>query len=444
MIDDLPNPFGHDETPKAPATTTDQDRHEQIVEALHSGEKPGTVAARFGLNAGQVRNIHKAACSSPCPHKTQPAPPRPEAEPLPEPPPLRVVAANERGDDIDTRLRALDINPDTIGARLFTLGDDLTRPVPTLLRRTDGRGLLYHDRLNVLFGLPGGGKSWLAMLAMLETLASDRRVVIIDGDDIAATTALRARSLGGKPILDLFRNPNHVRYVNPDEAEPEVIEWLAQWIGDGMVFVDSAASTGAGTTAGDIDNWYRSKIAPFLVAGAGGLWLDHMPKRAQNRPDGPIHALEKKALVSGASLRVSVPKGRTGWTPDHAGTILITVDKDRSGGVGAEHEVVAAITGTPQDGDRLTLSVEPPSHQDNPDPASTEVEDRIAAQIYKTLLNAQDGLTISTIRKSKSVKGRFGTIGVVAEQMVAEGILTKHDTVYRINPDYDTPDDPTG
>ena len=43
-------------------------------------------------------------------------------------------------------------------------------PPPPILERTDGKTLLYANKLNGLFGQPGGGKSWLALLALSETV----------------------------------------------------------------------------------------------------------------------------------------------------------------------------------------------------------------------------------------------------------------------------------
>ena len=63
------------------------------------------------------------------------------------------------------------INLDGYFDGLFTLQE------ATLLRRTDGAGLLYLGKVHSFYGESESGKSWLAQIACAEVLKSYEKVV---------------------------------------------------------------------------------------------------------------------------------------------------------------------------------------------------------------------------------------------------------------------------
>ena len=77
----------------------------------------------------------------------------------------------------------------------------------TLCRRSDGLCLLYHGRVNWLYGGYECGKSWLALMAIIETINAGRVAVVIDHDDDASAWAERLRSVGitERQIIGQFR-----------------------------------------------------------------------------------------------------------------------------------------------------------------------------------------------------------------------------------------------
>ena len=102
-------------------------------------------------------------------------------------------------------------------------------------------------------------------------------------------------------------------------------------------------------------------MQPFLDAGATVLVLDHVPKRKEGRPLGPIGSQHKLARVDGAALFVTgVP-----WTQKTDGYLVLTNHKDRHGQLPAPiGKAVARLIGT-HDGDALNMSIVAPEDEDN-------------------------------------------------------------------------------
>ena len=102
-------------------------------------------------------------------------------------------------------------------------------------------------------------------------------------------------------------------------------------------------------------------VLPFLEAGCTVLVLDHVPKRKEGRPLGPIGSQHKLARVDGAALYVSgVP-----WTQKTDGHLTLYVHKDRHGAVPAAlGKAVARLVGV-HECDTLALSIVAPETEDN-------------------------------------------------------------------------------
>ena len=68
--------------------------------------------------------------------------------------------------------------------------------MPTLLPRTDGVCLLYAGRVHSLTGEPGGGKTWIALHLIADTLTAGGTAMLIDYEDTPASAVSRLRTLG--------------------------------------------------------------------------------------------------------------------------------------------------------------------------------------------------------------------------------------------------------
>ncbi len=73
------------------------------------------------------------------------------------------------------------------------------QPRPAVLSRTDGVALFYPGEVNLLFGDPEHGKTWVGLAACAETLRKCGRVLVVDIDhngSLAIIANLLLRSLG--------------------------------------------------------------------------------------------------------------------------------------------------------------------------------------------------------------------------------------------------------
>ena len=283
----------------------------------------------------------------------------------------------------------------------------------------------------------------------MEALLQGGRVLYIDTDDIGDNFKRRTRILGGKGVFDqprfFYCNESPNRYAHnyePDDPLHDPLhhalcKWLEASEGPRVVVIDSAFSSGADSSGASIAQWAYDRIDPWKEQEPTIIVVDHVPKRDKpgNRTGrGGIGSQDKLALVTGVSYFVPTLKC---WTDTLDGRITLVVDKDKTTTTGVQPLTpYATFVGTWHDTpagrafDWTAHVPDEPAPDDNDD--GTSYEDRIATDIHNAVAAAQDGLTITTIRKA--VRGKTGTIGVVAERMVYQNVLTKTGNVYRIAP----------
>ena len=169
-----------------------------------------------------------------------------------------------------------------------------------MLQRKDGAPLLYKEKINFLFGTPGSGKSWVALHCVHETLLQGHRAIYWDHEDTPGTLSRRSKLLG----LDLADSwsDGQFKYLRPGLdgstlAMSEAMEWIAGGDGPTLVVIDSAETAGCPSDGSDVAPWLAKTVLPFNEAGATVLILDHIPKRKEGRPMGPIGSQHKLARV---------------------------------------------------------------------------------------------------------------------------------------------------
>ncbi len=243
-------------------------------------------------------------------------------------------------------------------------GSDLDNAPTAMLQRRDGSTLFYNGKLNFLFGTPGGGKSFLALHCVHEALLQGQRAAYWDHEDTTSTLSRRSKRMG----LDLadFWREGQFKYVRPGLndsalAMAEILAWIKASDGPALVVIDSAESAGCPSDGTDVAPWLAKIVQPFLDAGATVLVLDHVPKRKEGRPLGPIGSQHKLARVDGAALFVSgVP-----WTAKADGYLTLYNHKDRHGMLPAPiGKAVARVIGT-HEGETLHISIVAPEAEDN-------------------------------------------------------------------------------
>lgn len=236
----------------------------------------------------------------------------------------------------------------------FLSGDGPKAPERTVCPRTDGEHLFYTGQVNVVFGDPESGKTWLALYSGAEALRSEQRVAFIDLDHNGLGATIERLLLLGVPRAKLV-DPAVFRYVEPDDADHlrAVVGALAAWEA-AVVVVDSIGELLPllGLSSNSPDDFtvaHAAALKPLARAGATVLAIDHLAKNPDSRKSGPTGTTAKRRAVGGVSLRV-VPVEQ--FSPGRGGRASLFVNKDRHGGLRA----VCPATGGEQYAGTLVLT----------------------------------------------------------------------------------------
>ena len=103
-------------------------------------------------------------------------------------------------------------------------GGELERELPTMLKRSDGKCLIYPGRLHSIYGEPGHGKTWVSLYLVRERIEAGETVAYMDydEDDGGKSMAMRLLSLGVNPDLV----SKYLRYMNPQGMGTGQLAWL--------------------------------------------------------------------------------------------------------------------------------------------------------------------------------------------------------------------------
>lgn len=227
-------------------------------------------------------------------------------------------------------------------------------PEPTLLRRDDGRMALYPGSVSDIHGPSGSGKSWIALLAVLQALADSLAVVYIDFESDAGSITSRLLSMRADPKVLAER----FHYIAPEEslivrstfdrdkrvAAPfrnAVLDSITT-IGPVLVVVDGVTEAYAihgldPRHEADVAAWGTLVVRPMAALGPAVVQIDHVPKDGGH---GAIGSQHKRAMLTGVSLSVT-PKDAFGSGRKGRSYVSIAHGKDRAGQVIAH----ATLTG---------------------------------------------------------------------------------------------------
>lgn len=208
---------------------------------------------------------------------------------------------------------------------------------PVVLARSDGTHMLYAAKVNVIFGDPESGKTWLALAAVVESLGQGRRAAVVDLDHNGApATVTRLLALGARP--ETLASQERMRYACPEDVDTlvRVVADLRRWAPAVMV-VDSIGELlpMLGLSSNSPDDYtaaHRRILVPPAEAGACVIAIDHLPKGSDARAHGQTGTAAKRRAVNGAILRVTL---RAAFAPGRGGSAGLSVVKDRPGGLRA-------------------------------------------------------------------------------------------------------------
>jgi hypothetical protein len=203
------------------------------------------------------------------------------------------------------------------------------------LKRGDGHCLFYRGQVNLLFGDPESGKTWVSLAACVEALIADRRVLLMDLDHNGAAAMVGRLLMMGAP-KDKLADLDWFRYCEPEDgaAVAQVVKDCQAWNPD-VAVVDSIGELlpmlGADSnSADDFTRAHTRVLKPLALAGAAVIAIDHLAKNTDSRARGPGGTAAKRRAIGGVSLRV---KAQRQFTPGKGGTALLLVNKDRHGGL---------------------------------------------------------------------------------------------------------------
>lgn len=165
-------------------------------------------------------------------------------------------------------------------------------PTPDVLSRTDGVGLFYSGQVNMLFGDPETGKTFVALAGAVEAVNDGLKAVVLDLDHngmAAIVTRLLALGAGKDALADL----DTFRYKEPEDGLDltETVRDLQEWKPD-VVIVDSIGELlpmyGLNSNSPDDFTLAHTKVLkPLAMSGAAVIAIDHLAKNPESKAQGP-------------------------------------------------------------------------------------------------------------------------------------------------------------
>jgi hypothetical protein len=220
------------------------------------------------------------------------------------------------------------------------LAGEIRPPQPSLFHRTDGAAMLYPGRTHAFLGEFESGKTWAALAASAETVRAGEHVLYIDFEDDENTFIMRLRQLGVSDS-DIRDRAHYIRPERPLEqdrgGERPAVKALAE-VGDrhrpALVVLDGVTEAYA---LHELNPNKMDDVARFLAlmprlwdrTGAAVVLIDHVVKSKDERGRYAIGSQHKMAGVNGAAYRFEAGA----LSPGRAGTVKVTVVKDRPGQV---------------------------------------------------------------------------------------------------------------
>ena len=346
-------------------------------------------------------------------------------------------------DDDDDGIDEDDTGPDIpdrdpskpLGVYELMTGAKIERELPTMLRRSDGKYLIYPGKLHSIYGEPGHGKTWVLLHLVKEQLEAGKVVAYLDydEDDGGKSMALRLLALGVDPNTVLA----NLRYLNPQGLGRDQELWkklkrkLRKWQ-PSLVVVDTMAPALVELGLNEKDNaevgaWYAHArwLLRGLISAPALVIVDHVVKSGEGRGRWARGAGDKLGRLHAAySVDSAVPFSRT-----NEGYIELIIAKDRGGEIGREGDLAAIVKFTPSNnGERLTINVL--SADSGGIGMSSEINEisrkNTIDRIKRVLRDHPRGLVLGDLKKAITV--RNGMEATFIEELLDDNTLAKEGT----------------
>lgn len=207
-------------------------------------------------------------------------------------------------------------------------------PAPTILRRVDGRAIIYPGKRNEFYGDPEDGKTMVALAGAAEQLAAGGAVLFLDLDNNGAIETAQRLLMLGAP-RDAITDPQRFRHIEPDDAADvcNIVADCAGWAT--LALIDCVGEllplfSGSSDSADDYTAIMQRTGAPLERGGAAVLLIDHQAKGRESRAYGAGGTMAKRRAISGVSINVV---RRQTFAPGQGGAAELWINKDRPGGL---------------------------------------------------------------------------------------------------------------
>lgn len=296
-----------------------------------------------------------------------------------------------------------------------------------ILKRTDGKHLIYSGKVHSFYGESESGKSWVAQIATAELLKSDKKVIYIDFESDPQDIVKRLKALGVSRANLL----HYFTYIRPEgvrEVSDPYWQAILEPNSATMVVIDGVTESltmfGGETVDNDaITRWMRN--FPRTVAtksGAAVILIDHITKNSETRGRFAIGGQAKLATIDGAAYLVEPIEV---LSPGRVGSLTIRVTKDRPGDIRrnagmwrkSDRTQEAAVLTMDSTKAAIQYIVQPPTNEE-------EMEERLAHKKLKDVadfIHANPGCSRRAV--TDGVKGGKDAIGVRLQEMLKTGLI---------------------
>jgi hypothetical protein len=302
--------------------------------------------------------------------------------------------------------------------------DGVRIPDPTVVTRSDGKGLFYAGLPNVIFGDPSAGKTAFVQHCAAEELRAGRAVYVVNYETNVTMWLTRLLTLG----LTRDQIEGRLNYLRVHEGirPPAEFDPTAQ-----LVIIDSLSSV-IDNTGGDsnsiegVEAAYRQIINPFTHAGLAAIIIDHVGNADKSRPMGSIR---KTGLVQGVMYKVAQDEGMN-FGRGRTGSSTLSLHKDNPGGTGAAKGTPVArfIMESQDDGDVIHCQINPVTVQEAWMEAAMAAADGSVKAKQRMTLALQEsgvaGLTKTDLRKASKAEGPVFESAMA--DLITGGVIVKH------------------
>lgn len=291
-----------------------------------------------------------------------------------------------------------------------------------LLKRVDGRALLVRGTVNVIFGEPEAGKSFVTAEAMRQTMLEGGRVALLDYEGTPARMAERLTQL--RLSADVVEHG--MLYLRPGGAAPAkqrawmaaIVRTVVSFKAD-LVVLDSLAAFlyEFGLNENDASEALtplRGVCRPLANAGAAVVAVDHVKKESEARdPWGRGSGSKRGEVDSSFHLKVVEPFAR-----EKPGSSFMRVAKDRDGILGGQGQPIATVNFGEDLGGHFRIALQPPATE-TPFVGPTHCMDAVL-ELLEARGDEMSGNEIITALKITGRGYKEATVRESAERLAAD------------------------